>query len=126
MDLFPNLSPAARVARAQGIFNLLGGAWPIVWLRSFEWVYGPKQEDWLQKTSGGLLVASAIALLAAEDSPESMRTARHIGVGVALTYLLVDLVYIPQGRLRKTYLQDLLCEAGWLWAWMRADPDKRD
>jgi hypothetical protein len=124
MDFFPNLSPAARVARAQGLFNLVGGTWPIVWLRSFEWVYGPKEEDWLQKTSGGLLVASAIALLAAEDSPDSMRTARHIGMGVALTYLVIDLIYIPKGRLRKTYVQDVVCEAGWLLAWMRAGSRK--
>ncbi len=108
------------MARAQGLFNVIGGAWPIVSLRSFEWVYGPKEEGWLQKTSGGLLVASGIALLRAEDTPEAIRTARRIGVGVALTYLIIDLVYIPRGELRKTYLQDVVCEMGWLLAWADA------
>jgi hypothetical protein len=57
------------------LFNLVGGAWPVVWLRSFEWVYGRKEEDWLQ----------------------------------------------------KTYLQDVVCEIGWLLAWARAsDVTKTD
>lgn len=109
-----------RIAKLQAVFNILGGAWPILSLKSFEWVYGPKQEDWLQKTSGGLLLASGVALALTEDSPDSVRMARRIGVGVAMTYLLVDLIYVPKGRLRKTYIQDALCEAGWLIAWARS------
>lgn len=120
MRFLDGLSPGARVARAQGIFNIVGGAWPIVSLRTFEWVYGDKQEEWLQKASGGLFLASGVALLMAEDSPDGIRTARRIGVGVALTYLLIDLVYVPKRRIPKTYLQDALCEAGWLTAWWRA------
>lgn len=108
-----------RVAKLQGVFNIVGGIWPIVSLRSFEWVYGPKEEDWLQKTSGGLLLASGIALLLTEGSEASLRMARRIGVGVALTYLTIDLIYIPKGRIRKTYIQDAICETGWLFAWFK-------
>lgn len=114
---------ALRVARAQGLFNVVGGAWPIVWLRSFEWIYGPKEEDWLQKTSGALFMTVGLAQLMTEDSPESIRFARRVGIGVALTYLTIDLIYVPKGRLRKTYLQDALMEAGWLYAWARASKD---
>ena len=46
-----------RLARAQGVFNILGGAWPLVSLRSFEFVYGKKADIFLQKTVGGLLVS---------------------------------------------------------------------
>ena len=111
---------ALRVARAQGLFNVVGGAWPILWLRSFEWVFGPKEEEWLQKTSGALFMSVGIAQLMTEDSPESIRFARRVGVGVALTYLTIDLIYVPKGRLRMTYLLDALMEAGWLYAWARA------
>lgn len=45
----------ASVARAQAVFNVLGGAWPIVSLRTFERVYGKKNDVYLQKTVGGLL-----------------------------------------------------------------------
>lgn len=104
----------------QGLFNAIGGIWPIVSLRTFEWVYGPKEEDWLQRTSGGLLLVSGLTLVMTEDSPDSVRMARRIGVGVALTYLLVDLIYIPKGRIRMTYLQDAICESGWLLGWAKA------
>jgi hypothetical protein len=112
---------ALLVARAPGLFNVVGGAWPIVWLRSFEWVFGPKEEDWLQKTSGALFMSTGIAQLMTEDSPESIRFARRVGIGVALTYLTIDLIYVPKGRLRKTYLLDALMEAGWLYAWAKAE-----
>jgi hypothetical protein len=33
--------------------------------------------------------------------------------------LLIDLIYIPKGQMRKTYVQDALCEIGWIMAWGR-------
>ena len=56
-----------------------------------------------------------------EDSRDAISAARRIGVGVALTYLLIDLVYVPRNRIPKTYLQDALCEAAWLAAWARVE-----
>lgn len=109
-----------RVARAQGLFNVLGGAWPVVGLRSFEWVYGRKHDVFLQKTVGGLLFSIGCAQLAAEDSPRGIASARRIGLATAATLLMVDLVYIPRGEMRWTYLQDAACELGWIAAWVRA------
>lgn len=45
---------AVRLARAQGLFNVVGGAWPIVALPAFEWVFGRKRDVYLQRTSGAL------------------------------------------------------------------------
>lgn len=50
---------ALGVARTHGLFDLVGGAWPIAWRRSFECAFGPKEEEWLQKTSGGLFIPVA-------------------------------------------------------------------
>ncbi|HEY7875451.1 MAG TPA: hypothetical protein VIG64_10045 [Actinomycetota bacterium] len=111
---------ALRLARAQGIFNVLGGAWPIVSLRTFEAIYGPKKLDvYLQKTSGALFMASGLALLRTERSEESVRAARRIGMGVAAAYLAIDLIYVPEGEIHKTYLLDAAMEIGWLAAWLR-------
>ena len=46
------------LARAQGVFNIVGGAWPLVHRRSFEAFFGPKEDEWLQQTVGALLVAA--------------------------------------------------------------------
>lgn len=113
------LSPT-NVARAQGLFNVLGGAWPIVSLRSFEFVYGKKRDVFLQKTVAGLLLSIGCVQLAADASNESVTAVRDLGLATAATLLMIDLVYIPRGEMRKTYIQDALCEIGWIAAWLHA------
>jgi hypothetical protein len=113
---------AVKLARAQGLFNVVGGAWPLASLKSFEWVYGDKTDVFLQKTVGALLVSIGCVQMTADDSKESLQVARRLGIATALTLLLIDLVYIPKGEMRKTYLQDVVCEAGWIAAWLRTKP----
>ncbi|XIE81523.1 hypothetical protein AB6O49_33970 [Streptomyces sp. SBR177] len=115
----------ATVARAQGLFNVVGGLWPLVSLRTFERVYGPKTEDWLQKASAGLLMSAGLSMLGAAKTPEGLRYARRTGIGTALTFLLVDLVYVPLGRMSPAYLMDAAKETGWLVAWWKASRDGR-
>ncbi|MFF8973909.1 hypothetical protein [Streptomyces sp. NPDC014995] len=111
---------ADAVAVAQGAFNVVGGLWPLVHLRSFEWVFGPKTDVWLQMTTGGLLASAGVAQLAAAPDPRGSAHARRVGLGTALTLLAVDLVYVPRGRIRPTYLLDAAMQAGWIAAWVRA------
>ena len=113
------VAAGVRLARAQGLFNVVGGAWPIVALPTFEWVFGRKRDVYLQKTSGALFVASGVALLLAEASQGGVETARRIGMGVAAAYLVIDLVYVPKGDIPKTYLLAAAMEIGWLRAWAR-------
>jgi hypothetical protein len=110
---------ADGVAVLHGVFNLLGGLWPLVHLRSFEWVFGPKTDVWLQKTTGGLLVSAGLTQLAAAPYPRGRAQARRIGLGTALTLLAVDLVYVPRRRIRPTYLLDAAMQTGWITAWLR-------
>lgn len=110
---------AFTLAAAQGLFNLLGGAWPLLHRRSFEWIFGPKQDGWLQHTVGGLLVAAGLAQLRGADHPEGRAVARLLGLGTATTLLAIDLTYVPRGRIRPTYLLDAVLEVGWITAWLR-------
>ncbi|MFD3533848.1 hypothetical protein [Streptomyces sp. NPDC058664] len=110
----------STVARAQGLFNLVGGVWPLVSLRTFERVYGPKTDDWLQRTSGALLASAGISMLPAGPGPEGVRHARRVGVGTAVTFLAIDLVYVPRRRIPATYLMDAAKETAWLVAWCKA------
>ncbi len=66
---------------------------------------------------GGLLLSVGIVQLASADSKEGLRFARQIGMATAVTLLTIDAIYIPKGEMRLTYLQDALCELGWLKAW---------
>ncbi len=108
------------IARAQGIFNILGGAWPLVSLRSFEFIYGKKRDVFLQKTVGALLLSIGVVEVLADDTSPVLATVRRLGLSTAATLLAIDLVYIPRGEMRKTYIQDALCELGWIAAWCRS------
>ncbi|MFE1196711.1 hypothetical protein [Streptomyces olivaceoviridis] len=110
---------AVTVARTQGLFHLVGGGWPLLHPRSFEWVFGPKTDVWLQRATAGLLATTGWSLLRTGPAPESLGQARRAGVGSAVTLLAVDLVYVPLGRIRPTYLLDAAMQAGWLAAWWR-------
>ncbi|CAL9645692.1 hypothetical protein [Streptomyces sp. enrichment culture] len=110
---------ARGLAVAQGAFNVVGGLWPLAHLRSFEWVFGRKTDVWLQMTTGGLLLSAGLAQLAAATDPDGPAHARRVGLGTALTLLAVDLVYVPKGRIRPTYLLDAAMQTGWISAWLR-------
>jgi hypothetical protein len=44
-----------RLAVAQGLVYVTSGLWPLVHLRSFEAITGPKTDRWLVKTIGALI-----------------------------------------------------------------------
>ena len=108
---------AVTTARAHGLFNVVGGLWPLVSRRSFEAIFGAKYDRWLQYTVAGLLLGNGAVQLMTEDTPAGRRNARNLGVATAATLLAIDLAYAPRGRIRRTYLLDAAMEAGWLGAW---------
>ncbi|MDT0276445.1 hypothetical protein [Blastococcus goldschmidtiae] len=113
-------SPAGvRLARAHGLFNVLGGAWPLLRMRSFEAVTGPKADRWLVRTVSGLMVANGAVQLRAEPSQDGVTAARRIGMGTALVVATVDVVYGGRHRISRMYLVDAVLETGWLVAWAR-------
>ncbi|MEU1851494.1 hypothetical protein ABZ499_20005 [Streptomyces sp. NPDC019990] len=122
MDTTGVREPTHTLAVAHGAFNIAGGLWPLLHLRSFEWVFGPKTDVWLQMTTGGLLASAGVAQLAAAGDAQGPAHARRIGLGTALTLLAVDLVYVPKGRIRPTYLLDAAMQTGWIAAWLRPSP----
>jgi hypothetical protein len=111
---------AVVLGRAHGLANLAFGLWPLLHLRSFEAVFGPKTDRWLVRTVSGLLVVNGLTQLTT-SSPGSVRQARRLGVGTAAVLAAIDLVYVPAGRISKMYLLDAAAELGWILAWRRAE-----
>ncbi|MCE3277025.1 MAG: hypothetical protein K0R13_2880 [Propionibacteriaceae bacterium] len=109
------------LARAHGVANLAGGLWPLLHLRSFEMVFGPKTDRWLVKTVAGLLIVNGITQLATSSSADSMRQARRLGVGTAAVLAAVDMIYVSAGQISKMYLVDAAVEVAWIMAWYQAD-----
>ncbi|MGM7647662.1 hypothetical protein ACSVDM_22400 [Nocardia sp. JW2] len=108
---------AATLARAHGAFNVVGGVWPLVSRRSFEAIFGSKYDRWLQFTVAGLLAGNGLVQLTAARTPAGLASARRLGLTTAGWLLAIDLIYVPKGTIRKTYLLDAAMEIGWLAAW---------
>src|SRR5215217_2358528 len=82
---------AALIALAQGSFYLVTGIWPLVSIRSFEAVTGPKADRWLVKTAGVLIMAIGAALTLAGRRKSVTPEMRLLAVGSALGLIGIDL-----------------------------------
>ncbi len=113
----------ARLAQAQGAFYVATGVWPIVHLRSFEWVTGPKLEGWLVKTVGALITAIGGTLLSAGRSRRVVPEVAALAGGRAVALAAVDVLYVARRRIAPVYLLDAVGElalaAGWALALTR-------
>lgn len=98
---------------------MITGVWPLLHMGSFEAVTGPKEDDWLVQTVGGLLVVNgAVQASSSADSRDGQRAARFIGLGTAGTLIAIDVVYVAKGHIRAIYLLDAAVEAGLIAAWL--------
>lgn len=112
------LSRPSAVALAQAIFYVITGIWPLVHIRSFMWVTGPKTDRWLVKTAGVLITVVGAALGLAGLRGRVAPEARLLAVGSALGLTGIDVVYVARRRISPVYLLDALAElllvAWWL------------
>jgi hypothetical protein len=111
------LLPKRAVAMAQSAYYTPTGLWPILHLRSFEWLTGPKTDGWLVKTVGGLLSVTGGALGLAALSDRVTPELEMVGAGSALTLAAIDVVYVARGRISPIYLLDAAANAGLLAAY---------
>jgi energy-converting hydrogenase Eha subunit E len=106
------------LARAQGIFYAASGVWPVVHLRSFEWVTGPKADDWLVKTVGLTITAIGVPLLLAGRNDRVTPELGMVAAGAAGGLAAIDVVYVARGRISPIYLLDAVVEVGLVAAWV--------
>lgn len=90
---------------------MASGVWPIVHMRSFEWITGPKTDHWLVKMVGALAVADGVVLGRAARRETVSPDAVTLSVATAAAFAAVDIIYVAQGRIRPIYLADAVLEA---------------
>lgn len=115
---------ARQIAVAHGWFNIVGGLWPLLSMRSFEHVTGPKVDRWLVRSVAGLMVGNGLTQLASARSPEGLASARLLGQTTAATLGAIDVFYASRGRISKVYLVDAAAELGWLLAWLASSQER--
>ena len=108
------------VPLVQGAFYVASGIWPIVHMKSFEAVTGPKREHWLVKTMGGLIAAVGVALIAGARARRPAAAVRWLGIGSAAALGAADVVFAAKGRIPRVYLGDAALEAAAVAGWLAA------
>jgi hypothetical protein len=105
------------VAVTQGATYLVTGLWPLVHMRSFEAVTGPKLEGWLVKTVGLLIGSIGAALLTSARSSAAARPVLVLGTTSAAVLAGVDVYYVAKRRIKPIYLLDAALELAFVVAW---------
>lgn len=101
-----------QVLRVQGIYYVLTGVWPLVHLRSFEAVAGPKTDDWLVHMVGLLVAVIGATLLVAARAWHGRREILVLAVGSAIAFTMIDVWYVIAGTISGVYLADAVVEVG--------------
>lgn len=111
---------AARrnVAGIQGAFYMASGLWPLLSIRGFQAVTGPKTDIWLVNTVGVLLGFIGLTLILAAIRRQVTLPIAVLGAGTALALAGIELVYVFHGTISAVYLLDTILEAGFLAGWL--------
>lgn len=110
----------------QGAYFAIAGIWPVLHMRSFEAVTGPKTDRWLVRTVGSLLVVIGVVLALASRQERPRFEVGLLAAGSALVLAAIDTVYSLRGRISKIYLADgvveVLLALALMLTWPRKNP----
>jgi hypothetical protein len=105
-------------ALIQGVYFLLTGVWPLISIRTFQAVTGPKVDLWLVKTVGALVAVVGLTIVLAALSGTVGMAILVLSVVSAAALCIVDINYSMKGVISKIYLLDAVIEiaiiAGWI------------
>ena len=95
----------------QAAYYLITGLWPLVSLRTFEMVTGPKTDDWLVRMVGLLAAAIGTALLSGAWRETPKRETLVLAILSAVSFAAIDVVYTLNGTISSIYLADAVVQA---------------
>jgi hypothetical protein len=98
------------VALLQGIYFFVFGIWPILHMKSFLIVTGPKTDLWLVRTVGLILAVIGVALIFAQVNAEINTSLIILAIGSALSLAVIEVVYVTRRVISPIYLGDAAAE----------------
>ena len=113
------------LALVQGSYYLATGLWPLIHMRSFELVTGPKRDRWLVRTVGVLAASTGAGLLQAGLGGQVSRPLRTVSLLSAVGFIAVEVPTARRGRISPIYLVDALVESGFVVAGLLGSWRKR-
>ena len=104
------------ISHAAYIF--ITGVWPILDIKSFMAVTGPKTDIWLVKTVGALLIPVSLSMLSYLHFKSPKLPAIILGAGTAISFVSIDLYYALSDVISDIYLGDAAIEFIFLSGWI--------
>jgi hypothetical protein len=98
------------VALIQGIYFFITGIWPIVSMKTFLMITGPKTDLWLVKTVGLILTSIGVVLIYAQRTGTVNPPVILLAVGSAISLTLVEFIYVAKRVISPIYLGDAFVE----------------
>lgn len=111
-------SSLASLAVVHGIYFLITGIWPLLHIQSFLAVTGPKEEVWLVKTVGVIILVMGAGLTAAGIQRKVNLPILIIAVAGALGFIMIDVIYVLKDVIPLVYLLDAGIEFVFLVLWV--------
>ena len=105
------------VALIQGVYFFVTGIWPLVSMRTFLAVTGPKTDLWLVKTVGLILAVIGAVLIYAQWTAAVNPPVIFLSVGTAASLALVEIVYVLKKVISPIYLGDAFVEIVFIIWW---------
>jgi hypothetical protein len=102
----------------QGLYSLVTAVWPIVHIRSFIAVTGPKTDIWLVETVAVLILAIAVLLLVHLRYLLPILPVALMAITMSVGLLVIDFYYPSVYRISKIYMVDGILQMIFLVTWL--------
>ena len=102
----------------QGFYFLLTGLWPLISVKTFQKVTGPKTDLWLVKTIAILVVVVGSVLVLAGFREAVSLEIRILAIESALGLSAVEMYYVMTQRISAIYLLDTFVEVAFAVFWV--------
>jgi hypothetical protein len=113
------------IAKLQGGYYVATGIWPLLSMRSFEAITGPKVDKWLVKTVGVLVSVIGVTLWVGGTRRQIAAELKILATGSAAGLTAIDIVYVAKRRISPIYLLDAALEAMIVGCWKTASSRRK-
>lgn len=96
----------------QGLYFVITGIWPLLNMASFITATGPKQDTWLVEMVG--LLSASVGLTFIVSSLRRHPLPILLGYAVAVSFLVMDIIYVGSGQIGSIYLLDAAIQGAFI------------
>lgn len=106
------------VLGAQLLYYMATALWPLLHLESFMFITGYKQDLWLVKTVGALLIPVSVTMLFHLIVATDHRSVVILAASCTVAFMSIDCYYALSGIISDVYLLDAGVQLLFLLGWM--------